>query len=327
MKKEKKLPVIRILVFLVVVLQLVFLAAFYPKYNNEKDVFVPTQSPDEASKDPQEYIPASLEDYVMKNFKKLGYDLDEKEKFWMSGCDLYKDPKLTTDEFHHNLLSYTKELPNYFEALRAFDGSKTEDILEKIRYGKNVDRSELCKTTRLHPDGLQGLFPSKQLSLTKSGHVEPLLPPFRNPKYCDYDYFNKNVALSYDFLVHDFEAICLNLKPTSRMVLIDMGAALDFHGSVESPIFELITSFEKFGMPFDHIYAFEIDDKDPKKVYEKDLPVKYLKSYHWINTGVKIILNIYLSKLKFLSNCFICLLCVDLLYVCLQVYLQIKTAK
>ncbi len=314
---KKKIPVFQILLFLVVGLQLVLLAAIYPKgtssnvvpCNDQKIVF-PTnqQSGDEASKEPQEYIPASLEDYVMNNFKKLGYDLDEKEKFWISGCDIYKDPKLTTDDFHRNLLSYTKEITKYFEALRAFDGSKTADILEKIRYGKDhVDRSELCKMTRLHPDGLQGLFPSKQLSMTKSGYVEPLLPPFRNPKYCDYDYFNKKVALSYDFLVHDFEAICLNLKPTSRMVLIDMGAALDFHGSLESPIFELITSFEKFGMPFDHIYAFEIDEKDPKKVYEKDLPVKYLPTYHWINTGMKIYSQHFISikTSSPISNCFI----------------------
>jgi hypothetical protein len=141
---------------------------------------------------------------------------------------------------------------------------------------------------RLHPDGLQALFPSKQLSLTKSGYVEPLLPPLRSPHFCGDN--SKQYGLSLNFLVHDFEAICLNLKPWSRIVLVDMGAALDFHDNhlQKPPMIDLMTTFEKFGLHFDHIYAFEINGKDPNKVYGEYLPVDYFTSYHWINTGTMI---------------------------------------
>ena len=36
------------------------------------------------------------------------------------------------------------------------------------------------------------------------------------------------IHLHSDF--HDFEAMCHKLKPTSKLVLIDMGASLDFVG-------------------------------------------------------------------------------------------------
>ena len=96
----------------------------------------------------------------------------------------------------------------------------------------------------------------------------------------------------------DFETMCLKLKPTSRLVLIDMGAALDFHSDGKQAVITLMKTFEKFGFFFDHIYAFEIENKDPTEVYRKYLPKEYLTSYHWINTGIGM-MTFFFSRMIF----------------------------
>ncbi len=94
-----------------------------------------------------------------------------------------------------------------------------------------------------------------------------------------------NDIMGLDYLVHDFETLCRKLKPSSQIVLIDMGASLDFHGS-GSPIMVLLAEYEKFGFHFDHIYAFEITFSEPKHVCKDLLPVEYMAAYHWINVPV-----------------------------------------
>lgn len=91
--------------------------------------------------------------------------------------------------------------------------------------------------------------------------------------------------MSLDYLVHDFEFMCRKLKPTSKLVLLDLGASLVFQGTA-SPLLTLLRQYEKFGFVFDHIYAFEITKQDPNMVYETLLPEKYISAYHWINVGV-----------------------------------------
>jgi len=91
-----------------------------------------------------------------------------------------------------------------------------------------------------------------------------------------------------DYLVHDFEYMCRQLKPTSKRIFIDMGASLSFHHGERAaqPVVELLSLYEKFGFHFDHIYAFEMTFTNPEKVYKDLLPEKYLPNYHWINVGV-----------------------------------------
>merc|ERR1740121_905281 len=102
------------------------------------------------------------------------------------------------------------------------------DLMDVMREREDDDISDICTSLRPHPDGIIALFPSKELSLTKAGFVEPLTTPMRHPLYCENpDGYN---LLRIDYLVHDFEKLCLDLKPTSRRVLIDMGASLEFHG-------------------------------------------------------------------------------------------------
>ena len=114
-----------------------------------------------------------------------------------------------------------------------------------------------------------------------------LLLPFRHPNFCLRGK-NDSVGLaltSLNYLVHDFERMCLKLKPSSKIVLIDMGESLEFHSSSIAPIMDLMRTYEKFGFFFDHIYAFEATETKPEKVYKELLPEKYFPSYHWINTG------------------------------------------
>ena len=101
----------------------------------------------------------------------------------------------------------------------------------------------------------------------------------------------KAAVMDMNYLVHDFETMCRKLKPSSRIILIDMGASLSFHDGNKhmnsQPIIWLIKLYEKFGFFFDHIYGFEITPTDPKKVYGRLLPEEYIPSYHWINVGVE----------------------------------------
>ena len=112
----------------------------------------------------------------------------------------------------------------------------------------------------------------------------------RDHKICFAEQRNETLNLmSLDYLVHDFEAMCRKLKPTSKRVFIDIGASLSFHlgGEEEDiqPIVTLLETYEKFGFNFDHIYGFEVEFAEPEDVYLEMLPEKYFPSYHWINVG------------------------------------------
>ena len=94
------------------------------------------------------------------------------------------------------------------------------------------------------------------------------------------------------YLIHDFEYMCHNLKPTSNMILHDLGASLSYHETTTDvlaevpPIQFLLDKYERFGFVFDHIYGYEISYTDPTKVFNELLPPKYMPSYHWMNVGV-----------------------------------------
>lgn len=216
-----------------------------------------------------EYIPAPVENLIVTSAETLGYTSQNNP----SGCDIWK-ANTTHNEIYDSLSSYAKDLAEYNKAVANFQ--PIPDVFKSIKKG---DYS-VCDATRIHKDGVRGLFPSNQLSLTKNGYIEPLAPPFRSNVFCT----DKRHLLSLDYLVHDFEQMCRNLKPTSRRVLIDMGAALNFHGG-GGVMLRLLQQYEKFGFHFDHYYAFEVAFTEPKKVYEELLRKEYLPIYHWINTG------------------------------------------
>ena len=218
------------------------------------------------------YAPSSAEKYIRFNAEELGFSSEKDPK----GCNIWEDPNVTNADIHSGLVSYASEVNEHAKAVKNF--KPIPDLLKSI---VKTGNHSVCDTAKLHEDGLQALFPSKQLSLTNSGHVEPLLPPMRSQKFCR----DESHLMSLDYLVHDFEAMCRKLKPTSKRILIDMGASLSFHGNSNQPIVTLLELYEKFGFNFDHIYGFEITFTEPKTVYEQLLPLKYFPNYHWINVG------------------------------------------
>ena len=239
----------------------------------------------------EEYAPSTCEKYIVEHSKELGFaegnfGNEQPPKNNPISCKLWEDPSLTSDDC--DLSSYSSNLSKYNLAVEKFKA--IPDIFDSIKEG---DYS-ICSSTKLHDKGLLGFFPKNQLSLTSNGYAEPLLPPMRSQKICNrknWEHFptlykKKNPdMMRMDYLIHDFEAMCHKLKPTSRRVLIDLGASLSFHQGV-TPILELLNLFEKFGFHFDHIYGFEVGFTEPGKVFEKLLPEKYLAAYHWINVGV-----------------------------------------
>jgi hypothetical protein len=217
------------------------------------------------------YIPAPVEDYIIQNLDSLGYDTKGGNN--SAGCTIWKDPNASL--IYQDLQTYLEELRKYTLELRNFKG--VPDLRLHLH-----DNPDICKSVEVHSEGLEGIFKSGQLSWSKSGYVEPLLPPMRHPGIC---FPRAESLMDMGYLVHDFGAMCRQLKRHSRIVLVDMGASLAFHGGAYQPAVYLSNIFENFGFPFDHIYAYEITPQNPPIVYQL-VPQKLQAAYHWINVAV-----------------------------------------
>ena len=227
------------------------------------------------------YVPASTEEYIYRHADDLGYNTTAHRQT-SPGCPIWRDPNVTTDVVHTDLMQYIIDLDEYTKRVREFSpkNNNTKDLRILLRE-KSAD--EVCSDLDLHHEGVKGLFAkSGQLSYTPtSGFVEPLLPPMRHPAFCEQ---GRRRLFDLSYIVHDFGAMCRKLKPTSRIVLFDLGASLRF-ARTESPAVYLTALYHKFGMPFDHIYAYEITPTEPKIVFDS-VPPELLPAYHWINVGV-----------------------------------------
>lgn len=215
------------------------------------------------------YRPAPIESYLIQNAVELGYHATGTQE----GCRIWKDPEATPSTIHAQLQAFLDDLDEYEIRVQEF-----KQQIPDLRVRENDD---ICRTVDLHDGGV--IFQkSQQLSFTSAGFVEPLLPPMRHPAFCK---IGHQRLLDLSYMVHDFGAMCRSLKPTSRIVLFDIGASLQFHGKRSSPAIYLTDLYERFGFPFDHIYAFEITKKDPEEVFRL-VPPNLLPTYHWINVGV-----------------------------------------
>jgi hypothetical protein len=225
------------------------------------------------------YQPASLEQYLVDNAVALGFDKTGDGEEMAFGCGIWLDTSLPV---YNTTMSLKRELKNYYDKVESFE--PIPDLRTLFTDGE-TNRDQICNLAELNPGVslLEGFFDdSKQLSYSpQSGYFEPLLPPMRHPNLCfDGSLFNMG------YMVHDFGVMCRRLKKTSRVVFIDMGASLDFHGDpMNSPPVYLLSLYRRFGFPFDHIYAFEITKKDSQEVLDA-IPEDVLAAYHWINVGV-----------------------------------------
>mmetsp|Transcript_16627 Transcript_16627/g.20317 ORF Transcript_16627/g.20317 Transcript_16627/m.20317 type:complete len:442 (+) Transcript_16627:173-1498(+) len=259
------------------------------------------------------YKPASVEQSIMDHLVEWGWDKAAR----VPGCNIWtkeNNEDGQKNKLYEPLRNFRRELREYYKIIGEFKpivGNLKEEIIKTSHSSlsspgdanigdansnaSNMSLStkeDICKTLRLHPEGLPGIFSgSVQLSHTStSGYIEPLTTPMRHPDFC-FDTSDKEALMDMTYLIHDFEAMCLTIQPTSRMILIDMGASLSYHDEKEvkaevPPIVHLLNLYEKFGFQFDHIYGFEVSFTEPNRVFNELLPKKYMPSYHWINAGV-----------------------------------------
>ena len=239
------------------------------------------------------YVTSKLEKYFLDHAVQLGYHVTHTPP--PQGCAIWYD---NTTEIYDDLMRYRQHLKNHTQAIQNFE--PIPDLLQSIISSGSHD---VCETARPHPQGLEALFPGDDIALlskTSSGYVEPLTTPMRSPEFC----FNikGRVLMNIDGLIHDFEAMCRNLKPHSKRIFIDLGASLRFGGV--QPGVALLDTYEKFGFKFDHIYAFEKRFWPPEHVYKNLLPEKYFSSYHYINVG-KNKKSFFMMKEVLLFICFV----------------------
>uniref|UniRef100_A0A7S2YT41 Uncharacterized protein n=1 Tax=Entomoneis paludosa TaxID=265537 RepID=A0A7S2YT41_9STRA len=230
---------------------------------------------------PDVYTPAMVEQYLYDHRVELGYE-PEDDSGTSEGCKIWNDPHEST--IYDELQQYREEIVNYWEDVKKYNWIQENgitDVRPHLHQG-------ICQNLELDPRGrnIKDAYFSKsnQLSRTNSsGWIEPLLTPMRHPNFCTRKSGN---ILNTEYLVHDFRAMCEKLKPTSRIVLFDMGASPKFAGA-SNPMWKIMNLFGQFGFKFDHIYAYEIKHFDPQEVYQL-VPRHLQPAYHWINAGVSI---------------------------------------
>lgn len=194
-------------------------------------------------------------------------------------CDLFHNKSRSV--FYQEYQDYLKMLDDYAEAVKKFDVK-----LDDIRLVPPEKRGDICKSM---DDVLKSSFQvDVALSKTREGYVEPLLPPLRHPRFCEAvdNVYESKYVLNLDYLVHDFGLMCRQLNGTSKTVFIDLGASLDIHPE-ENPSLQLVNLYHKFGIKFDHYYAFEATAIPPDQVYQK-VPKDILTSFHWFNVPAQV---------------------------------------
>jgi len=251
-----------------------------------------------------EYNPSEAERYLIDHIPDF---FDESRDIQPDSCKLWREnsPVLAGLQAYENQLNAYYTMVHNFQTVKDLRSQFTSD---------HSNRDEVCSQVDLFRDGNiieRGLIqrlsdPAKVVykneafagmennlsHMADSELIEPILPPFRHPAFCsksNEEYVaNEKYVTDVNYMVHDFGNICRKLKKTSKTILIDMGASLQFHagdGEEKNPALYLPKIYQKFGMKFDHIYAYEIDPKDTNEVYNL-LPEEMQASYHWINMGV-----------------------------------------
>jgi len=236
--------------------------------------FVPTGGKSSLREGPASYVPAGIENYVIDNAEKLGFNTEPGVD--ASACTIWKDPTATT--IHKELHTVKNEMIAFAEHIQGLR-SPVPDLRLAVEHNQSI-----CDDLGFSKGGVGSLFPSGQLSqVPGKGYMEPITTPLRHPFFCEGP--RRQWLLNLGYLVHDFPAICRSLKRTSRTVFIDMGASLQFHVTGDQPAVYITNLYRKFGIPFDHIYAYEVRPTPPEKVFEK-VPQHMRAAYHWINVGV-----------------------------------------
>jgi hypothetical protein len=229
-----------------------------------------------------------METYLLNHSHEFGFDQVDAEKADSIqddiGCEMWKNSSRT--DIYEDLSHFRQELRVYERLVEQYQGID-QDVRQHMENNddKNDNSTSVCDLLQIHPQGLPGIVtsPSSLSHLPHGGgYLEPLLPPFRHPDFC----FDPMALMDMGYLIHDFAHFCqFRISRYSRTVFIDMGASLDFHEDRPSPAMHMIQTYQKFGIPFDHIYGYEVNETNATDVY-RTIPSSLLHSYHWYNVGV-----------------------------------------
>mmetsp|Transcript_29212 Transcript_29212/g.44164 ORF Transcript_29212/g.44164 Transcript_29212/m.44164 type:complete len:391 (-) Transcript_29212:111-1283(-) len=257
-----------------------------------------------ALKEVSKYVPAKAEQHV----------IDIRNNDSHSGCAIWKEDS----QFKEELWAWRRELESYTAAMREKtevspdlrtlfendmsnreevcrkhadvhipnDPQATTEVLETKQALRGLSQKESESQSNIMEDFFSG---TKQLSyLPNQGFMEPLIPPLRHPDMCDGEGTDTPLG-NLSFQITDIGHICRNsLSKTSRTVFVDMGATYNFNSDqidYNSPAIRKIEEYRKYGIYFDHIYAYEIRQWDTERVYNT-IPSHMQGPLHWINAGV-----------------------------------------
>lgn len=227
------------------------------------------QTPQESVK---YYSPSHLEKEIMQKAASE-FHFDQKKA---DDCFFYQSDSRLSQEYNE----YKVMLQSYTDEVNKADFRKTD-----IRYLTEEAKEGACVAFDAI---LNNHFRNKtRLSRTYGVYIEPLLPPLRHPRLCEVKKRRNRWLLNIDYLVHDFGEICRNLETASRTVFIDLGASLEFHNkSYHNPTVSLMGLYERFGIKFDHYYAFEQTNIPPDRAFQS-IPENLIPAYHWFNVPVE----------------------------------------
>ena len=123
-----------------------------------------------------EYVASPLERHFLDNAEILGLNRDE----IVDTCALVYNESSPVNK---DMLSYFNELDTYNQAVDAFQPI-THDIRRDIEPDE-VNIEQVCSSTKIHPDGLRGIFSRGISSSNYHGGMEPLLPIQRSQHICE----------------------------------------------------------------------------------------------------------------------------------------------
>ena len=245
---------------------------------------------------PYSYKSSVFESYVLRNLGRLGFVTKPGE--YAEGCVFWRG-ELPANDGSAKTGAVTKErLSDYMVQLQKYHSAVAGFRLEMDNRRHIREDVAFCRKLRLDSVKIGDFFSDGFLSVSDGEFLEPLLPTLRHPKFCE----GRNHLMNMQYLIHDFEAMCMRLKPSSRLVFFDLGASLSVH-SGEQPAIWLTELYAKFGFEFDHIYAFEKTFSSPDDVFNA-VPSELLGAYHWINSGVSAEKTSKLNPLNILKNKF-----------------------
>lgn len=125
---------------------------------------------------PYLYSASPLEQYFLDNVEGFGM-LQNKH---IETCPLVFN---VSSPVNAEMITYFKELEVYNRAMDTFQ-PVTQDLRINIEPGEaNIE--QVCSSTKIHPNGLKGIFSSRISSSNYHGGMEPLLPVQRSQKICN----------------------------------------------------------------------------------------------------------------------------------------------